>query len=359
MQVSTGFIHGYSVTDWQELSTFAIEAEKLGLHSIWAPEGWGFDGATPLAYLAAKTSKIKLATGILQVGVRTPANLAQTAMSLSSMSDGRFILGLGTSGPQVIEGFHGLLFDNPVARTRETIEVIKQAFNGHRIAYQGRFYQMPIREGQGKSLAVDAAPDPNIPIYIASLGPRNLELTGELADGWKGTSFMPEHAHIFFDHIRAGAEKAGRSLDDIDLQAGGTVWFSDDVDEIVNRLRPALAYQLGAMGSQQFNFYNAAYSRAGYGDIAKEIQSLWLSGKRDEARERVPEDLVLKSGLIGTDEMVKDRLRAHKKAGVTTLSAAFRIGEGGQAKRKPSVDDRLTVLARLLNLAQEVSQEVP
>ena len=264
MQVSTGFLHGYEVTDWDELSSFVIEAENLGVHSIWSPEAWGFDGATPLAYLAAKTSKIKLGTGILQIGVRTPTNLAVTAMSLYSMSNGRFILGLGTSGPQVIEGFHGVIFDHPIERTRETIEIMRQVFNGDRVAYQGRTYRLPVREGQGKSIRAEAPRTPQIPIYIASLGPRNLRLTGELADGWKGTSFMPEHADVFFDHIQQGARKAGRSMGDLDLQAGGTVLFTDAVDEAVEALKPGLAFSLGAMGSREFNFYNAAYGRAGY-----------------------------------------------------------------------------------------------
>ncbi|SVB40187.1 uncharacterized protein METZ01_LOCUS193041, partial [marine metagenome] len=174
MQVSTGFIHGYSVADWQDLTTFAVEAERIGVDSIWSPEGWGFDGATPLAYLAAKTSRIKLGTGVLQIGTRTPTNMAMTAMSLYSMSDGRFLLGIGTSGPQVIEGFHGVIFDNPIQRTRETIEIMRQLFNGDRVAYQGRTYRLPVREGQGKSIRAEAPQMPNIPIYIASLGPRNL-----------------------------------------------------------------------------------------------------------------------------------------------------------------------------------------
>ncbi len=358
MQVSIGFLHGYAVTDWDELSSYAIEADRMGVHSIWALEGWGYDGATPLAYLAAKTKNLKLGSGVLQIGTRTPTNMAMTAMSLYSLSGGRYILGLGTSGPQVMEGFHGVIFDHPIDRTRETIEILKKVFNGERVAYQGRFHQLPIREGQGKALSAAGAPAPEIPIYIASLGPKNLQLTGEMADGWKGTSFMPEHSDIFFDHIKAGAEKAGRSFSDLDLQAGGTVWFTDDVDEAIESLKPSLAYSLGAMGSQQFNFYNAAYSRAGYADEAKMVQTLWLTGKRDEARKLVPGELVMKSGLIGTDEMIKDRIRAHRKAGITTLSVNIHRYRGYRpSASRPSSSKRIETLGRFMDLVAEVDKE--
>ena len=358
MQVSTGFIHGYAVESWDDLTSYVIEAERMGVHSVWSPEAWGFDGATPLAYLAAKTSTIKLGTGILQLGARTPTNVAMTAMSLYSMSAGRFMLGLGTSGPQVIEGFHGVVFDHPIQRTRETIEIVKNVLSGERVAYQGQEYQLPVREGQGRSIRAQGAPMQDIPIYIASLGPRNLRLTGELADGWKGTSFMPEHAGIFFDQIEKGAKQAGRSLSDLDLQVGGTVYFTDDVDEAVDTLRPSLAFTLGAMGSRQFNFYNAAYRRAGYADVAKEVQRLWIDGSRDEARKLVPAEMILKSNLIGTDDMVKERLRAYRDVGVNTLSASLRRQaaaiRGGPAL---SVNERIEALGHLMDLVKEVNQE--
>lgn len=358
MRVSTGFIHGYAVADWDDLTTFAVEAERMGVDSIWSPEAWGFDGATPLAYLAAKTSRIKLGTGVLQIGTRTPTNMAMTAMSLYSMSQGRFLLGIGTSGPQVIEGFHGVIFDHPIRRTRETIEIMKQVFSGERVAYQGRDHRLPVREGQGKSIRSEAPRMPEIPIYIASLGPRNLRLTGEMADGWKGTSFMPEHADVFFDHIRQGAREAGRPMSGLDLQAGGSVLFTDSVDEAVEALKPGLAFSLGAMGSQEFNFYNAAYSRAGYADEAKAIQRLWLDGRRDEARKLVPSEMILKSNLLGTDEMVKQRIRAYRDAGVTSLSASLRfraVGRGGL--EVPTLRGRIEILGHLMDLVNEVNEE--
>ena len=358
MRVSTGFIHGYAVADWSELTTFAVEAERLGVDSIWSPEAWGFDGATPLAYLAGKTSRIKLGTGVLQVGTRTPTNMAQTAMSLYSMSGGRFLLGIGTSGPQVMEGFHGVIFDNPIRRTRETIEIMKRVFSGERVAYEGREYRLPVREGQGKSIRAESPAMPQIPIYIASLGPRNLRLTGELADGWKGTSFMPEHADVFFDHIQQGAEKAGRSMADLDLQVGGTVLFTDSMDEAVEALKPGLAFSLGAMGSREFNFYNAAYSRAGYADEAKAIQNLWIDGRRDEARKLEPAEMVIKSSLLGTDGMVKERIRAYRDAGVTTLNASLRYRAMGRTGLEaPTLTERVDILGHLMDLVNEVNQE--
>ena len=358
MQVSTGFIHGFAVESWDDLSSYVIEAERMGVHSVWSPEAWGFDGATPLAYLAAKTSTIKLGTGILQLGARTPTNVAMTAMSLYSMSAGRFILGLGTSGPQVIEGFHGVVFDRPIQRTRETIEIIKNVLSGERVAYQGEEYRLPVREGQGRSIRAEGSMMSDIPIYIASLGPRNLRLTGELADGWKGTSFMPEHAGVFFDYIEEGAKRSGRSLYDLDLQVGGAVCFTDEVDATVESLRPSLAFTLGAMGSKQFNFYNSAYRRAGYSEVAEEVQRLWLNGNRDEARKLVPAEMILQSNLIGTDQMVKERLRAYRDVGVTTLNASIgqRTGIRGSTPAL-SLSDRIESLGHLMDLVKEVNQE--
>ena len=310
MEVSTSFVTGYAVKDWKGITEFAQEAERVGVASLWSPEAWGHDGATPLAYLAAKTSTIGLGTSILQVGARTPANLAMTAMSLYSMSEGRFKLGIGTSGPQVMEGWHGIIFDQPIQRTRETIEILKKIFRGERLSYHGQFYKMPIREGEGKPLASVAEPTPDLPIYVASLGPANLRLTGEIANGWRGTSFMPEHAEIFFGPMAEGAKMSGRSLEDLDLQVGGTVWFTEDVDSAVEDMKPAIAYSWGAMGSRSHNFYNQAYGRAGYAELAGEIQNLWLKGRHKEARDLVPTDVVLKSHLIGTDQMIKERIRA-------------------------------------------------
>jgi F420-dependent oxidoreductase-like protein len=338
-----------SSEDWESALTYAVEAERLGVDSAWTAETWGYDGATPLAYLAAKTSRLRLGTGILQVGTRTPALLAMTAMALASLSGDRFLLGLGVSGPQVIEGWHGLPFARPMQRLRETVEIVRKVTRGERLVYHGKVYQVPLPDGEGKALTSNALPRPNLPVYLATLGPKSLELTGELADGWLGTSFIPEHASLFFDPIAAGAARSGRTLADLDLQvAGGIVAFSDDVEGLIAPRKPGLAFTLGAMGSRQHNFYNDVYQRAGYADIALEVQDLWLKKQREAAAARVPDELVLKTNLIGTEAMVRERLRVHRRAGVNTLQ----VNPEGQ-----TLDERLATLARLLELVKEVNAE--
>ncbi len=328
-------------TDWAEASAYVTEAERLGVHDVWSAEAWGHDAVTPLAFMAARTSRIRLGTGIIQAGTRTPALVAMTAMSLASMSNGRFVLGLGVSGPQVIEGWHGIRFDRPVQRMREIVEIVRRAVTGQHLTYEGRIYQLPLPGGEGKALRSAARPEQGIPIYLATLSPRSLEMTGEIADGWLGTSFMPDHASIFTAPLAAGAARAGRSLSDLDLQAGGFVAFSDDVERLLPARKPGLAFTLGAMGSRQHNFYNDAFRRAGYEDAAIEVQRLWLAGKREEAAARVPDELVLKTNLLGTEAMVRARLETYRRAGITTLRVEP-AGEGLAA--------RLATLGRLLDL---------
>jgi F420-dependent oxidoreductase-like protein len=329
--------------DWQQAGSYVVEAERLGVDCLWSAEAWGHDAATPLAFMAARTSRIRLGTGIMQAGTRTPALLAMTAMSLNAMSGGRFMLGLGVSGPQVIEGWHGIPFERPVQRMRETVEIVRRAVRGERLAYKGKIYELPLPGGEGKALRSAARPQPDIPIYLATLSPRSLEMTGEIADGWLGTSFMPEHARVFFDHLEAGAVRAGRSLAQLDLQAGGVVAFSDDVERLIPPRKPGLAFSLGAMGSRQHNFYNDAFKRAGYEEVAVEVQRLWLDNRRDEALARVPDDLVLKTNLLGTEAMVRKRLEAYREAGITTL----RVEPAGE-----TLDARLATLGRLLELVR-------
>jgi F420-dependent oxidoreductase-like protein len=331
--------------DWAKAGAWVSEAERLGVDCVWSAEAWGHDAVTPLAFLAARTSTIKLGSGIIQVGTRTPALIAMTAMSLASMSAGRFRLGLGVSGPQVIEGWHGIPFDRPVQRMRETAEIVRRAVRGERLEYAGSVYTLPLPGGEGKALRSAAKPQPAIPIYLATLSPKSLAMTGEIADGWLGTSFMPDHARIFFDHIAAGAARAGRTLAALDLQAGGVVAFGDDLDPLIAPRKPGLAFSLGAMGSRQHNFYNDAYKRAGYVDAATEVQRLWLDGKREEAAARVPDELVLKTNLLGTEKMVRDRLATYRAAGITTLRV------------EPAADDietRVSTLGRLMDLVREL-----
>jgi F420-dependent oxidoreductase-like protein len=347
MKVAIGF--GLSADEnWEEASTYVIEAEKLGVDSVWSAEAWGLDGATSLAYFAARTSRIKLGSGILQTVGRTPANLAMTAMSLASMSGGRFLLGLGASGPQVVEGWHGVPFRKPVQRLRETIEIVRMIARGDKLAYDGEIFHLPLPGGEGKSIRAFAKPQPNIPVYLATLSPKSLELTGEMGDGWLGTSFMPEHADVFFEHIERGAKKTGRSLKDIDLAVGGAVAFSDEVGELIARHRPGIAFTLGAMGSKQHNFYNAAFRRAGYDEEAIAVQNKWIEGDRQGAAELVPDEMVLQVNLLGTPDMVRERIRRYRDAGVTTL----RLQPEGR-----TLQERLDTLGRAMDLVKEVSQE--
>jgi F420-dependent oxidoreductase-like protein len=269
-----------------------------------------------------------------------------TAMTLQSISGGRFIMGLGASGPQVVEGWHGVPYSKPIQRIREVIEIVKMISSGEKLQYDGQIFHLPLPGGQGKSIKSGAPPSPDIPVYLATLSPVSLALTGEVADGWLGTSFIPEQAdEVFFKHIRAGAEKAGRSMSEIDLQAGGVVAFGDDVEKMLPRRKPGLAFTLGAMGSKEKNFYNAAFQRAGYEEEARAIQRKWLEGDRQTAASMVPDEMVLKTNMLGTDDMVRARMHAYKDAGVTTL----RVDPEGR-----TLAERLETLGRAINIAKDV-----
>ncbi len=333
--------------DWNSAATFAQEAERLGAESIWTGESWGYDAITPLAYIAAKTDQIALGTGIIQIGARSPANLAMTAMGMQSISGKRFRLGLGTSGPQVVEGWHGAPFAKPIQRTRETIEIVRLATSGNRVSYDGSTYMLPLPDGEGRALR-SSAPPVHVPIYIAALGPRNLELTGELADGWIGGSFIPETADVFLDRIRAGAERAGRSIEDIDLQIPLSVEITDNVEEAGKRHARGYGFTFGAMGSLHNNFYKNAFARQGFADAVNEVQRLWMAGERDKARDHVPVELALKANLVGTPTMVRERIAVYRDAGINTL----RLGIPGD-----SVADKLETLGQIIDLVPESASE--
>jgi F420-dependent oxidoreductase-like protein len=324
------------------------EAERLGADSVWVPEFWGGDALTPLAYLAGRTSTIRLATGIAQLGARTPAMLAMSAQSLQALSGGRFVLGIGTSGPQVMEGWHGVRFDRPLQRTRETIEIVRAVTAGERLAYRGEVYELPLPGGEGRSLRSALPPAP-VPIYVAALGPANLRLTGALADGWIGTAFFPETAEAFLGPLREGAARAGRDLAALDISVAVGVELTDDVEAAGRRHAAGYAFTIGAMGSATTNFYNDAFARQGHGDDVAEVRRLWLAGDRDAARRRVPIAFGLGTNLVGTDDMVRDRLRAYRDAGVTTLRASL-AGDPAAGPDRPLAD-----LGRLLDLVREVN----
>jgi F420-dependent oxidoreductase-like protein len=327
-----------------------VEAEKIGVDSVWVPEFWAGDALTPLAYLAARTSRIRLATGIVQLGARTPAMLAMSALSMQALSNGRFILGVGTSGPQVMEGWHGVRYDRPVQRTRETIEIVRMISAGARLDYHGDIYDLPLPGGEGRSIR-SLMPPTDVAVYVAALGPANLRLTGEVADGWIGNSFFPETAEVFFGPIRDGAEKAGRSLAELDLTVAVGLEFTDDVEAAGRRHAAGYAFTFGAMGSPTRNFYNNAFERQGYGDDVREVQRLWLAGDKVAAGERVPVEIGLGTNLIGTDDIIRERLRLYRDAGVTTLRVGLTQYPGDGIER-PLAD-----LARLLDLVAAVNAE--
>lgn len=323
---------------------FVREAERLGVDDVWSAEAWGQDAVAPLAFLAAKTERIRLGTGIMQISARTPSMTAMTALTMDNISGGRFILGLGVSGPQVVEGLQGRPFRAPLARLRETIDIVRLAFAGEKLSYQGRYHQLPLPGGEGKALRLAQPANENIPVYLATLGPKALEYTGAAADGWVGTSFTPEDADAaHLGYIRRGAEAAGRSLADVDIQAGGAVAFGNDLDALVEPMKMAMAFTLGAMGSPKTNFYNEAYRRGGWDDAAREVQQLWVSGRREEAAARVPAEMVRRNNLLGDESMVRERVDAYRAAGVTTL----RVHPVGA-----DLAGRLETLGRVVDMAK-------
>ncbi len=299
-------------TQWVQL------AERLGVDMAFSAEAWWSDAVTPLAYLADKTETIKLATGIMQVTARTPAMTAMTALTLHDLTGGRFILGLGASGPQVVEGLHGVPYKMPLTRLRETVEICRMVFSGEKVRYAGKVHQLPLPDSEGKAIRI--AHDPtDIPIYLATLGPNALRFTGAAANGWLGTSFSPDHPDAHMDYLAEGASEAGRALSDVDLCISVRIEIGEDVDAMIARRKPQVAFNMGGMGSATTNFYNDAFKRAGYEDDARAIQSLWLEGKRDQAAERVPDAMVTEFQALGTRDMIKERLRRYRDVGVTTL----------------------------------------
>ena len=300
----------------------AQQAERIGVDSVWVPEYWAYDAFTPLAAIATVTERLRLATGIAQLGARTPAMLALTAQGVQAISAGRLLLGIGTSGPQVMEGWHGVPFERPVQRTRETIEILRMITAGERLSYAGSVYQLPLPDSAGRAIRSRAQVTP-IPIYVASLGPANLALTGELADGWIGNSFFPATAGTFFDPIAAGAHQAGRTVDEIDRVVAVSLEYTDDdpaaVEAAGRRHADGYAFTFGAMGTAGKNFYNDAFARQGYGDEVEAVRRLWAAGDRAAAAARVPIEIGLGTNLIGPPAAIRDQLVAYERAGVTTL----------------------------------------
>lgn len=332
---------------------FVREAERLGVDSVWVPEAWMYDALTPLGYLAAITERVRLGTAVVQLGTRSPAMLAMSALALQQMSQGRFVLGLGTSGPQVIEGWHGVGFGRPIARTSETIDIVRKIAAGERLVYDGEVYQLPLPDSQGKALRSPVG-GVDIPIFVASMGPANLRLTGAKADGWIGTAFMPESGDVYLDPIRASAAASGRSLADIELTAAVTLEFAEDPEEVGRRHADGYAFTIGAMGSTSTNFYNQAFARQGFGPEIDEVHRLWQTGDRSAAAAAVPIEIGVRTNLLGGDAEIAERLGLYRRAGIDTLRVNFAEGPGeGDGVIKSA--SRLDSLARLMDIVNEVN----
>jgi len=330
--------------DFDEVVNFAVEAETLGIDQAWSAEAWGYDAVSTLAFLGARTRTMTLGTGIMQISARTPSMTAMTAMTMSAITGGRFILGLGASGPQVVEGLQGQSFARPLLRMRETIEIVRQAFRGEKLNFQGKHHVLPRPGGEGKALRLSQPPNTEIPIWLATLSPRALELTGELADGWLGTSFTPEAAEAHLKFLRRGAEKAGRSLSDLTLCVGAAVAFTDDPGPLIQKTKASMAFQLGAMGSAKTNFYNDAYKRSGFEEAGVEVQKLWVEGRREEAIERVPDEMVARTTMFGDEAFIRERIRLYRDVGI----GVFRLDPIGRTET-----ERLETLGRAVEIVRQ------
>ena len=335
--------------DWDEQVQFLREAEQMGVDIIWSAEAWGMDGISTLAYLAAVTDRVQLGTGILQISARTPVMTAMTALSMAAISEDRFILGLGVSGPQVVEGLHGVPFRQPLRRLRETVDIIRQAFAGEKIVYEGNHHVLPLPGGEGTALRLAQPANDHIPIWLATLGPKSLAYTGEVADGWVGTSFVPSGASATLERVVQGATAAGRDPNSIEYQAGGAVQFGDDLETLLEPRRPGVAFTLGAMGSPSTNFYNDAYSRGGFEEAARRVQELWVNKERDLAIKAVPDELILQTNFLGSTSEVTDRVRAYRDAGVTVL----RVQPEGV-----DTQERLDSLGQIVDIVRSLNNDV-
>jgi F420-dependent oxidoreductase-like protein len=318
----------------------AREADRLGYSVVWAAEAYGSDAVSVVAWVAAQTTRVDVGTAVMQIPARTPAATAMTAATLDTLSGGRFRLGLGVSGPQVSEGWHGVRFDQPLGRTREYVDIVRMALRRERVSYTGRHFTLPLPDGPGKPLKLIVHPvRDDLPVYLAAVGPRNLELTGEIADGWLAIFFSPEHSGPQLRAIAAGRERAGRTLEGFDVVATAPVVFRDDPRSAADHVREYAALYVGGMGSREQNFYNALAVRMGYEQAAREIQDRYLARDYSGAAAAVPFEFLDATSLLGPTERVAERMRAFADAGVTTLTLA----------PQGTLDERLTAL----RLAQE------
>jgi F420-dependent oxidoreductase-like protein len=319
------------------------EAEQLGYDSVWAAEAYGSDTASVLGWLAGQTSRIRLGSGIFQMPARSAAMTAMTAATIDQLSGGRMLLGIGSSGPQVAEGWHGQRFAHQLQRTRDYVAVIRMALARERLEFHGETLELPLPDGPGKALKLTIAPvQERIPIYLAAIGPKNTALAGEIADGWIPTLFSPEHVSELRPLLEEGAARSGRSLEGFDIAPTVNVFVTDDLEAARNSMRPFIALYVGGMGSRKQNFYNQLVQRYGFEDAAQRIQALYLEGKRDEAMAAIPDELIDTVSICGPPDAVRERLAVYRDAGVGTL---------GVTPTAFTAEERLTQLRLVAELA--------
>jgi F420-dependent oxidoreductase-like protein len=300
--------------------------EKAGLGIVFVPEAYSFDAVSQLGYIAARTSQVQIASGIFQIYTRTPTLTAMTAAGLDYVSGGRFVMGLGASGPQVIEGFHGVPYDAPLARTREIIEICRKVWRRERLVHDGRMYQIPLPPGQGTGLGkplklINHPVRERIPVFVAAIGPKNVAMTAELAEGWEPIFYVPEKSvGVWGEALAAGQAKRDPALPPLEVIAAAPLAIGDDVEHLRDAARPMFALYIGGMGARDRNFYNDLARRYGYEAEAKQIQDLYLSGRKDEAAAAVPAELLAQTSLIGSESYVAERIGALRSAGVTTIN---------------------------------------
>jgi F420-dependent oxidoreductase-like protein len=311
----------WSGTDHGDNIALATEAERLGYSVVWAAEAYGSDAATVCAYVASRTERIDVGSAVFQIPGRTPALTSMTAATLDALSGGRFRLGLGVSGPQVSEGWHGVRFDKPLGRTREYVDVVRKAMRRERLTYDGQHYPLPLPDGPGKPLTLTVHPvRDGVPVYLAAVGPKNLELAGEIADGWLAVFFSPEHSGDSVEAVRRGRQRVGADMAGFDVAASVPVAIGDDPVAAADPLRGYAALYVGGMGSRTQNFYKDLATRMGFGDAAQQVQDAFLDKRHRDAAAAVPFEFLDATSLVGPVPRVAERMAAFAKAGVTTLS---------------------------------------
>jgi F420-dependent oxidoreductase-like protein len=323
----------------------AQDADDLGYSVVWAAEAYGSDAATVLAWIGAQTSSIDIGSAVFQIPGRTPANTAMTAATLDTLSGGRFRLGLGVSGPQVSEGWHGVRFDRPLTRTREYVDIVRMALAREKVRYDGEFFTLPLPDGPGKALTLTVHPvRERLPIYLAAIGPKNLELAGEIADGWLAIFFSPEHASEIMAPLVAGRSRTGLGMEGFDVVPTVPVVLGDDPERCADPVRFYSALYIGGMGSRERNFYHQLACRMGYEEAADQIQDHYLGKEYDQAMAAVPFEFMDRTALLGPPERVRDRLHAYADAGVTTLTLGLYAGD---------LEERRRTLRTMVDLLQQ------